>query len=369
MIEDVLPLLLDKKRFLITTHVRPDGDAIGSQLALGFFLQKLGKQVAMINNDAVPDNLAWLPGADAIESFDSSVAHHEHIAEADVIVVVDTNALNRVGRKMARPVKNSGALKVLIDHHTEPETWFDHTFARDTASSTGELIYELIAAHDAAMIDRPIALALYAAILTDTGGFRYSSVTPAVHRIIADVMERGAVRPEVVHAALYEMRSPQWIRLLSQVLDTLQLRFDGVLSYLIISRRVLEDTGATTEDVEGFVSYGMAVAGVRVALIFTETKRGTKISFRSKGDLYVNEWARAFGGGGHRNASGAFVHRPLEAVIQAVMESAPRYLGLSDPAPNPDGPANNQGEADTDGALSPEDAAYLSIMQEMKAQR
>ncbi len=369
MIEDVLPLLLEKNRFLITTHVRPDGDAIGSQLALGHFLHKLGKQVAMINNDAMPDNLAWLPGADAIKIFDSSVAQHEHIGAADVIVVVDTNALNRVGKKVAQPVKNSGAIKVLIDHHTEPETWFDHTFVRDTASSTGELIYELINAYDPELIDTPIALALYAAILTDTGSFRYSSVTPAVHRIIADVMERGSVQADDVYAALYEMRSPQWIRLLSQVLDTLRLRFDGLLSYLVISRRVLEDTGATSEDIEGFVSYGLAIEGVRVALIFTETQRGTKISFRSKGDLYVHEWARAFGGGGHRNASGAFVRRPLDAVIHEVMDSAPHYLGLSDAAPTTDGQVQNHGQADNDGALSPEDATYLSIMQEMKSQQ
>ncbi len=357
MIEDVLPLLLEKKRFVITTHVRPDGDAIGSQLALGQFLRKLGKQVAMINNDALPDNLAWLPGADAIEIFNSSVAHHEHIGEADVIVVVDTNALNRVGKKLARPVKNSGALKVLIDHHTEPETWFDHTYICDTASSTAELIYELITAHNADLIDSSIAQALYAAILTDTGSFRYSSVTPTVHRIVADLLERGSVAPAAVYAALYEMRSPQWVRLLSQVLDTLTLRFDGVLSYLIIARRVLQDTGGTTEDTEGFVSYGLAIEGVRVALIFTETLRGTKVSFRSKGDLHVHEWARAFGGGGHRNASGAFIRRPLEVVIDTVMASAPRYLGLSDAEPG------------NDGVLSPEDADYLSTLLDMKSQQ
>lgn len=357
MREDVLPLLLEKKRFLITTHTRPDGDAIGSQLALGQFLSKLGKQVAMINNDPVPDNLAWLPGVDAIEIFDSSITQHAHIGEADVIVVVDTNALKRLGRKMARPVKNSGAIKVLIDHHTEPEPWFDLAFVRDTASSTGELIYELVAAHDPALIDTSMALALYAAIVTDTGSFRYSSVTPAVHRIVADLLERGAVQPDAVYAALYEMRSLQWIRLLSQVLDTLTLRFDGLLSYLVISRRVLEDTGATNEDTEGFVSYGLAIEGVRVALIFTETPRGTKISFRSKGDLYVHEWARAFGGGGHRNASGAFVRRSLDEVIDEVMASAPRYLGLTD-----DEPGNG-------AALTPEDAAYLSTLLDMKSRQ
>ncbi len=357
MLEDVLPLLLEKTRFLITTHVRPDGDAVGSQLALGLFLQKLGKQVAMINTDPLPGNLDWMPGVEAIEVFNGALAQHEYIGGADVIVVVDANALDRLGRKMAKPVKNSGALKILIDHHTEPETWFDRTFARDTASSTGELIHELITAHDPDLIDEAIATALYAAILTDTGSFRYSSVTPAVHRIVADLLERGSMAPPAVHAALYETRNPEWVRLLALVLDTLTLRYDGRLSYLVVTRRVLEETGATTEDTEGFVGYGLAIEGVEVALIFTETLRGTKVSFRSKGETYVHDWARAFGGGGHRNASGAYFTRPLNEVIDDVLASAPRYLGLSDSDP------------DNDGTLSPEDAAYLSTLLDMKSQR
>lgn len=357
MIEEVRSLLLEKKRFLITTHVRPDGDAIGSQLALGLFLRKLGKEVAMINSDPMPDNLGWLPEGDSVVVFDGSLAQHEYIGGADVIIVSDTNALNRLGKKMAGPVKNSGAVKVLIDHHTEPETWFDHTFVRDTASSTGELVYDLIAGHDADLIDQPIATALYTAILTDTGSFRYSSVTPAVHRIVADVLERGEIQPDVVYAALYETRNPQWVRLLALVLDTLTLRYNGVLSYLVVSRRMLEETGATNEDTEGFVSYGLAIEGVQVALIFTETPSGTKVSFRSKGDFLVNEWARAFGGGGHRNASGAYIRRSLHAVINEVLASAPRYLGLSDTDP------------EREGGLSPEDAAYLSTLLDMKAQQ
>ncbi len=365
MLEDVLPLLLEKKRFLITTHVRPDGDAIGSQLALGQFLHKLGKQVAMINTDPLPGNLDWIPGVEAIKVFDGALAQHEYIGGADVIVVVDTNTLDRLGRKMAKPVKNSGALKILIDHHTEPETWFDRTFVRDTASSTGELIHELITAHEPALIDETIATALYAAILTDTGSFRYSSVTPAVHRVVADLLERGSMAPAAVYAALYETRRPHWVRLLALVLETLTLRYDGLLSYLVVTRRVLEETGATNEDTEGFVSYGLAIEGVRVALIFTETLRGTKVSFRSKGDYYVHEWARAFGGGGHRNASGAYFKRPLDEVLDVVLASAPRYLGLSDAEPEADGALSPE----ADGVLSPEDEAYLSTLLDMKSQR
>ena len=357
MLENVLPFLLENERFLITTHVRPDGDAIGSQLALGLFLQKLGKQVAMINTDPVPGNLDWLPGVDAVEVFDGSLAQHEYIGGADLIIVVDTNALERLGKKMARPVKNSGAPKILIDHHTEPETWFDAMFVRDTAASTGELIHELVTAHDPTLIDEVMATALYVAILTDTGSFRYSSVTPSVHRVIADLLERGSMTPPAVYAALYERRSPHWVRLLTLVLDTLTLRYDGRLSMLVVSRRMLEETGGTSEDTEGFVSYGLAIEGVRVALIFTETAGGTKVSFRSKGDTHVHEWARAFGGGGHRNASGAYIKRSLEEVIEMVQASAPPYLGL--------GEVN----AEANENLSPEDAAYLSTLLDMKAQQ
>lgn len=354
MPDPVLDALLHHERFLITTHVRPDGDAIGSQLALGRVLRKMGKEVAMINSDPAPDNLAWLPGVDAVQTFDKGLAQLEQIANADVIVVVDTNGLERIG-KVAKPVKGSKALKLLIDHHTEPETWFDHTYARDTASSTGELVYELIVAHDADLIDADIATALYAAILTDTGSFRYSSVTPAVHRIVADLMERGNLEPETLYSALYETKTPEGLRLLGKVLDTLTLRYDGALGYVVVSTRMLQETGASSEETEGFVSYVMSLGTVRVALIFTETAKGTKVSFRSKGDLHVNGWARAFGGGGHRNASGAFVKKPLGEVVQAVVDAAPKYVDLEEPEP------------EHNGTLSPEDAALLAkMMQERK---
>ena len=351
MIDDVLPLLLEHERFVITTHVRPDGDAVGSQLALGRFLRGLGKTVAMINSDPPPDNLVWLPGIDEVEVFDNTPAQLEQIGGADVIVVVDTNTLERIGT-LAEPVRHSGACKVLIDHHTEPETWFDASYARDTASSTGELVYELIAAHDVNLVDEPIATVLYAAILTDTGSFRFSSVTPAVHRIVADLLERGDLRPDVIYTDLYETRTPQGLRLLAIVLDTLKLRYGGQLSYLVVAQRMLKETGASSEETEGFVNYGLSVEGVRVALIFTETAHGTKVSFRSKGELHVNEWARAFGGGGHRNASGAFVRKPLDVVIDEVVASAPRYVDLD--------------EEPAEGDLSAEDEAYLSLLQDMK---
>ena len=317
MPQEVLGVLHQHERFVITTHVRPDGDAIGSQVALGRYLQKMGKTVTLLNSDPPPGNMEWLPGIEAVQTFDGNGEHLKAIGGADVLIVVDTNALHRLG-DMADAVKASGAVKVLVDHHTGPEDWFDHQFVRDTASSAAELVYELIATDDPDLIDASLAQALYAGIVTDTGSFRYNSVTPHVHRVTAELMERGDLNPEELYTHLYETKTLHAHRLLARTLETIRLVHDGLIGYIYVSQAMLEETGATSEDTEGLVSYVLALEGVRVALIFTETAKGTKISFRSKGELHVNEWARAFGGGGHRNASGAFVQKPLSDTIDAV---------------------------------------------------
>ncbi|MEZ4699588.1 MAG: bifunctional oligoribonuclease/PAP phosphatase NrnA [Rhodothermales bacterium] len=356
MIDQFLAGLLAGQHVVITTHVRPDGDAIGSQLALGLFLQKLGKTVEMINSDPPPMNLGWLPGVREIQTFDQSLAQRERIDRADTIIVVDTNAIDRVGQ-MAGPIRGSSARKVLIDHHTGPEQWFDAMYVRDTASSAGELVYELIAHHDADLIDASIATPLYAAILTDTGSFRFSSVTPAVHHIVGDLIARGSLSPAEIYTAIYESRSAESLRLLAQVLGTLTLRYQGTVGYIVISQRMLNETRADSEEADGFVNYAMSIEGVRVAVMFLETARGIKISFRSRGETHVHEWARSLGGGGHRNASGAFVERrPLDDVIAETLERAPRFIDV---------PADHTGDGELDG----EDASYYSSLLASKSHR
>lgn len=352
-LDNVLALFRDHQRFVLTTHIRPDGDALGSQLALGRFLEKLGKEVAMINSDPPPYNLGWLPNVDAVEVWDGSLAQRRSVAEADAILVMDTNALNRIGR-LSGPVDASNARKVLIDHHTNPEAWFDLSYARDTASSTGELVYEIIHEHDAALIDAPLATALYTAIMTDTGSFRYNSVTPRVHRIVADVLERGDVRPASIHIAVYDTRSMPSLRLLGAALETITLRYDGRVAYVVVTQRMVRDAGASLDETEGLVNYALSIEGVEAAVIFVELESATKMSFRSKGQAYVNEWARAFGGGGHRNASGAYVRRPLDEVLPAVLDAAGRYLGYE--------AEDSLVEED----LSDDDAAYLTELLQSK---
>lgn len=349
MLDTVLALIRNNDRFFITTHLGPDGDAIGSQLALGRFLEEIGKSVAMVNSDEMDYNLDWMPGADRVEVFDGSLAQHEALAESDVAFVLDTNDEERIG-KVGSLVREATATTVLIDHHLEPERWFDVLFVRDAAAATGELVYEIIDALDPTHIDEAIAIALYTAIMTDTGSFRYSSVTPELHRIVADVLERGGVEPAPIHETIYDRKSMPGLRLLGRMLNRIRLRYNGQLGYSVVTQRMVEDTGASWDDKQGFVNYVLSIEGVKTALLFSETDDGSKISFRSEADVRVDEWARHFGGGGHRNAAGAYVKRPtFEKTIEDVIEAASDYIPFeSRHAP--------------DEELSPEDQSYLETL-------
>jgi phosphoesterase RecJ-like protein len=252
--------------------------------------------------------------------------------------------------------RNSTATMVLIDHHLKPEGWFDVEFIRDTAAATGELVYEIIEAIDPSLIDEEIATALYTAIVTDTGSFRYSNVSPRLHRIVADILERGEIEPAPIHETIYDRESMPSLRLLGRMLNRIRLRYDGQLAYSVVTQRMVEDTGASWDDKKGFVNYVLSIEGVKAALLFSEVDDGSKISFRSEASVRVDEWARSFGGGGHRNAAGAYVKRPtFEKAIEDVVEAAPRYIEFEDPF-------SGQNE------LSAEDAEYLETLLKSKSE-
>ena len=351
---DAHALLDAHEHILLTTHTGPDGDAIGSELGLARYLEKRGKTVTVLNDDDLPDNLAWLPGTGRIQVFEKgSFEQQKALAEADLAAVLDTNAAERIGA-LAKPFRQGGATTLLIDHHTEPETWFDHAFQRDTAAATAELVYEIIAAGQPELIDADIATLLYTGLMTDTGSFRYSSVTPQVHCTVADLLEWGDIAPAPIHSALYDNRSLASLRLLGRALDRIRLRYDGFVGYTSVTPEVLEAAGAGPDDKHGLVSHVLSVEGVHAALLFTETQGGTKVSFRSEGATHVDDWARHFGGGGHRNASGAYLDDyPLADALDEVLGAAPQFIGVEEehPAGSP---------------LSDEDAADLAEM--MKAQ-
>ena len=353
MLDDVLSLIRDNERFFLITHIRPDGDALGSQIALGLFLRKLGKEVAMINSDAPPYNLDWLPAADDVEVYDGALHQREAVLEADVAFILDTNAEDRIGH-LGSTVRNGGGTRVLVDHHLDPEHWFDVSYARPDAAATGVLVYEIIDAIDPSLIDEDIATALYTAIMTDTGSFRYSNVTPELHRVIADILQRGGVEPAYIHEAIYDRKSMPGLRLLGRMLNRIRTRYDGQVAYSVVTQRMVDDTGASWDDKDGFVNYVLSIDGVKAALLFSEVSDGSKISFRSEAGTRVDEWARSFGGGGHENASGAYVKRgSFEKAIKDVMDAAGRFLDLDPPFSPGDG-------------LSDEDESLMEAMMNSK---
>ena len=329
MLSTVLSQLLDAERVVITTHLRPDGDALGSQIALGLFLRKLGKEVSLINSDPAPRNLEWMTDITPVTTFTGALKQLKRINEADTLVVVDTGVEERIG-KLGPSWRDAPGVKLLIDHHPGPENWFDHQYLRVDAAAAGEMVYELIAAHDPDLIDGEIATALYAAIMTDTGSFRYGSTTARVHQITADLLERGDIAPEPIHVAIFDTRMPSTLRLLSRALETITTVYDGQLAYVVVSLDAMNGVGARSDEAEGIVSYPLSLEGVKAAVIFLETPSGIKCSFRSKGALAINGWARAFGGGGHRNAAGAYIREPLRDVIDRVIASAPTHLDLGE---------------------------------------
>ena len=353
--------LLAAQRVVITTHIRPDGDALGSEIAVGRWLRGMGKAVYCLNADPEPKPLRWLLDEQPkklVRTYDpGALSHAELIASADALVIVDVNAEHRLGSvgKPFRDAAAAGKPVYLLDHHPDPETWFTASCVRTDAAAAGEIVYDLIAGHDPSAIDRAIATALYVAIMTDTGSFRFGSTTPRTHAIISDLLERGDFKPEPIHVALYDGKTPEALRLLGRALGSIRSHYDGRLTSMTVSQEMLSASGADFQDTEGLIQYALAMEGAVASVIFLETLSGIKISFRSKGDCPINGWAGRYGGGGHANASGAYVkNRPLEQVRKDVIDSAPVHVVA---------PPEAVAEAEEGHELSEEELALLAQFQ------
>ena len=322
--------LLAADSVVITSHQRPDGDAVGTEAAVGRWLKGLGKKVLVLNADPFPRNLDWFHEEQPRQLFrvydSGALKHAEAIANADVLLVVDTNAKHRLGA-VGTAFAQSGKPVLLLDHHPDPETWFTTSCVRTDAAAACEIAYDLIAGHDPDAIDAGIATALYVGIMTDTGSFRYGATTPRTHAIVADVLERGGIRPEPIHVNLFDGKSREGLALLSAALATISTHYDGRLATMVVTDDMVHAAGAFFDETEGLVNYALSLEGVEAAIIFLGLPSGVKLSFRSKGDCPINGWAARFGGGGHANASGAFVEgADVGDLLRRVVDAAPRHV-------------------------------------------
>jgi bifunctional oligoribonuclease and PAP phosphatase NrnA len=313
-----------KQNFVLSTHVNPDPDAIGSELALASFLRSRGKNVSILNHSATPANCAFLDPHQSIIQFVPD-KHAGLIANTEVIVVLDANQPSRL-QSVGPFVERSKATKICIDHHLEQQPFADLYVVDEEAAATGEILYGLFMHCDPTSISSDIATSLYAAIMTDTGSFRFPKTDEELHRIIANLIEHGA-DPVNIYYETYEQGSASRLKLLGNVLSTLVVHHEGKVASMFVTRSMFDKTGTTEEDIENFVTYTLAIAGVQIGLLFTELAGGVKISFRSRGDIAVNKLAQEFGGNGHTNAAGARTSAPiLEALITQVVERSKAYI-------------------------------------------
>jgi phosphoesterase RecJ-like protein len=323
-IDAVVPLFLNHQKFVLTTHVNPDGDGLGSEVALAEYFLSKGKQASIINYSATPDFYLFLDPNKRITKFDEA-RDANAIAIADVIIVMDINHPERL-RTMEPHVLNSKAAKVCIDHHLEPASFAQYYIIDDDATSTGEIVYRLLCNLDGKSLSPVIASALYCAIMTDTGSFRYPRVDPETFRICAHLIECGA-DPVAIYQQVYEQWTPGRMELLGEALANLHTEHDGKLAHISITQELLKKTGTKEVDTDNFTTYPMSVNGVVVGILFLELANGIKISFRSKGDIPINELAKEFGGNGHKNAAGARLYEArLEPTREQVLKAAAKYL-------------------------------------------
>lgn len=287
---------------IITSHISPDGDAIGSMLGLFYFIKKqFNKKAKMFINGGINHNLRFLEGIDEIQKYDDMMM--EEIIGADLIFILDLNDLNRL-KEAGDAVAMSNAYKILIDHHVEPKKFADLELIDTEATSTGELIWRLIDKLKG-KFDNRISNALYTAIMTDTGSFRFERTNSQTHNIVAQLIDNGA-DPVNCYDEIYNQKTVQALKLLGLSLTKIDLFADGRIAIMSIHKSDFDEADAIEDDTEGFVSNTLSIKGVEVGVMISERERGElRISFRSRGKYSIREVAAKFGGGGHKFASGA----------------------------------------------------------------
>ncbi len=307
--------------FLITAHINPDGDAVGSMLAMAHFLRALGKtDIVCVNDDPVPSIYAWLPGAQDVLSSDVKPAD----LAPDAVILLDAGKKARVGRA-AEWFPPTAPLFVL-DHHLEEHPDGVRCFVDPSYSATGEILVDLFLTANVP-IDKAAAECLYVAIATDTGGFRFSNTKPRTHRYAALLLEAG-IDAAQISSRVFEVMSPEKFELLRRVLDRMQREADGRLAYTYITARDMTEVCAKVEDLDGIVNFARNIMGVEVGILFRETDpQTTKVSIRASAPFNAAAFLAAYGGGGHKAAAGATVHAPLNTVRADIIERTIKLLG------------------------------------------
>ena len=318
-IQSINQLLANPKKIAIIPHRSPDGDAMGSTLALYHFLLKDGHQPVVIAPNDFPEFLAWLPSSDQVLIYENEKEKTTQILnECDLIFTLDFNALHRTG-EMEKVLSQLQAPFIMIDHHQSPENYATYTYSDTQFGSTCEMIYNFISFLDKKnQIDKTIATCIYTGILTDSGSFRFPKTTGTTHRIVAELIDLG-VENTNIPTWLFDNNSYNSIQLLGRALQNMIVIPEYKTAYIVLSQKELDEFKYQKGDTEGIVNYGLSIKGIHLAAIFIEHKDENiiKISFRSQGDFDVNQFARNhFNGGGHINAAGGKSYENMHETVR-----------------------------------------------------
>lgn len=327
-INKALSLLQEPKKIFITTHHKPDGDALGSTLGLYHYLLQKGHQPVVVSPSDVPDFLTWMPGIDSVLNFESEPKQClKVLEEADLIFCLDFSRLDRI-KMMEEHLRKATQPKILIDHHLEPDTEaFDYGMSDPGKSSTCEMVYDFIRlAGDDQYINNNVAQCLYTGVMTDTGSFRFPVTTASVHEMLAELKRRG-LDHAVIHQYIYDSWSAERMRFLGYVLyEKMEIFPKQKAGIIALSQADQDKFKISTGDTEGVVNYPLSIEDVTLSVLLTEKKDEVKMSFRSKGNIDVSTFAaQHFNGGGHFNAAGG---RSLES-LEKTVEKLKTLLGIS----------------------------------------
>lgn len=326
-IEKVSQLLSQPKNIVLVSHKNPDGDTISAALAMMHYLQMRGHTVSSLIPNQFPGYYNWLPGSGKIIIFDKEASLvRKKIENADMIFCLDFNRLDRTGNMTPDLIKAKGT-KIVIDHHIEPSEEFEYYFTTIDVSSTGELIYEFIAAlGDKDLINKDIALALYTAIMTDTGSFSYNCDHGRTYSIVADLIDKGVV-PSLVHKLVYDTYTEDRLRLLGYAISERMLVWRDLHTAVIyLNKNDLNKFNYQVGDTEGVVNYPLSLEEVNLSVLLTEKDKIIRMSFRSKGEFSVNHLAAEyFEGGGHKNAAGGTSLLTIQETIDKLHEVVRNY--------------------------------------------
>ncbi len=320
-------LFSTSRKVFITSHSNPDGDAIGSALALYHFMLAAGHEAHVMVPNAFPDFLAWLSGHEQILIYEQARERCDAlIREADILFALDYNSPSRIG-EVSGPFMKAGGIKILIDHHIDPETEvYDHCFSTTEVSSTSELVYRFMEDTDSLLIDKDMAEAIYVGIMTDTGSFSYNCNYESTFAIVARLIRHG-IDTNRISRLVYSNNTESRLRLLGYALSSkLTVLPEYRTAFIALTREELARFSHRTGDTEGLVNYALSIKGIRFAALFTEREDKIRISFRSTGDFSVNDFARRhFLGGGHRNAAGGDSFAPMDQTLEEFIRLLKEY--------------------------------------------